>query len=149
MYSSRIVLGLVGALVAVAPQLAFGQAHQVSEGRYTLRSSTVESRSISASVARAHGFSPERGLAILNVTVLVKGKEGRKSVPAFVSATAKDLAGVTRDIQLSLDRENGSFSYYGTYHHLPHEVLDLTITATTEGALAPLTLRYRDRLGIR
>ncbi len=149
MHASRILAGLVGALFVLVSQLAFGQAHQVRNGRYTLRSSTVESESISVPVARAHGFSPERGLAILNVTVLVKGKDRRKSVPASVSATAKDLAGVTRNIPFTLDHENGSFSYYGTYDHLPYEVLDFTITATPEGAPAPLTLRYRDRLGIR
>ncbi len=145
----KIVASIALALGAIAPQLAFGQAHELSRGRFTLRSSTVESQSISPSVARTHGFSPERDLAILNVTVFAKNNKGRKSVPAVVTASAKNLAGVAREIQLSPVRENRSVSYFGTYHHLPNEVLDFTITARIGRSSPPLTLRYRDRLGIR
>ena len=146
MFDRTIASSVVLACLAIGAGPAFAQAHEVTDGVYTLRSSTVSSRAIPASVAKAHGFVPERGLAILNATVLRKHGKSRESVPANVTATVKSSTGVTREVKLSAARENGSISYFGTYRHVTGDALSLTITARAEDARAPLTLRYRDRL---
>lgn len=46
------------------------RSHQVTEGSYTLRSSTVNSETISASMAKAHGFEQAPSVFILNVQPL-------------------------------------------------------------------------------
>ena len=70
MHSARIFLTVLTSVVCVsAGSAALAQAHQSTSGPCTLRSSTVDSGSIAASIAAKRGFSPAADLAIVNVTV--------------------------------------------------------------------------------
>ena len=135
------------AAAALLPALAFAQAHIQRHGGYTLRSSTVASTAIDPRTARKHGIEPAADRAVLNV--LVQRGEGRRlrTVPAEVRASARNLAGMERDIRLREARaDNGDISYVGTYTHAAHEVLDLTVHARPTGSNQQLSLRYRQRL---
>jgi len=70
--SNHIVAALI-CLDVWTPLSAGAQSHQVTEGDYTLRSSTVGSETIPASVAKVHGFEQKPSVSILNVTVIEKG----------------------------------------------------------------------------
>ncbi len=144
----RLVASLV-CVAALVPAEAHAQAHQSTDGVYTLRSSTVSSQSIAPSVARAHNFPPDPAVAILNVTVIKKGQSGNGTMPAAIDASARDLAGLSQTIEMKKDRENGYVSYYGTYRHLRNETLTFDITAKPEGTDRKLVLHYRDRIGRR
>ncbi len=117
----------------------------MKEGRYTLRSSTVGSENIPASMAKAHGFARSPSLAILNVTVSERGRPGNGTVAADLVVRIRDLVGREVPVDMTQDRTNGYVSYYGTYHRAPRRTYAFTITATPHGASRTLTLRYHDK----
>ncbi len=143
--SNRIVAAAVVCLAAWTPFSAGAQAHQVNEGGYTLRSSTVGSETLPASVARKHGFERAPGLSMLNVTITKKGRAGNNTIPAALDVQVRDLAGRAMPVDMKMDRENGYVSYYGIYRRPRHQSLVVAIEASPEGSTRTLKLRYRDR----
>lgn len=142
---NRIFAAALVSLAAWAPLCAHAQAHQVREGGYTLRSSTVGSETIPASVARAHGFGRSPSLGILNVTVIERGRPGNGTVAAALDVHIRNLAGQEVPVDMMVDRDNGYVSYYGTYQRAPRRILSFAIRAIPKGTGRTLTLRYRDR----
>ena len=135
------------ALAALLPALAFGQAHQVREGSYTLRSSTVASTLIDPRTAHAHGIEPASDRMVLNVLVQRDERGRHRNVSARVHATASNLAGMPRDIPMREARaDNGDISYVGSFTHAPREVLDFAIRAEPQGTDQALSLHFRDRM---
>jgi hypothetical protein len=143
--SNRIVATAFLFVAACTPFSASAQAHQITGGGYTLRSSTVGSETLPASMAKAHGFEQKPGLWILNVTVTDNGRAGNGTVPAALAVRIRDLVGRALPIDMRMDRENGYVSYYGAYRRVPHQALSFVIRATPQGTDRTLTLRYRDR----
>lgn len=140
-------LTFVVSLASATPALA--QAHKTTDGPCTLRSSTVDSRSIAASVAARHGFSRAADLAIVNVTVSCKGRSVNGTVPADIAVTRSGLAGVSELVEMHVERQNGYVSYYGTYPHLPGQLVRVSVTAVPEGTTRHMTLTYRQRFAAR
>lgn len=140
-------LTLIGCLTAATPALA--QAHNTTKGACTLRSSTVESRSIAAAVAARRHFSRAVDVAIVDVTISCKGRPGNATVPADIEVTRADLAGTKESVEMHPDRQNGYVSYYGTYTHLPGQVVRLAVTATPENGGQPMSLSYQKRFSAR
>ncbi len=150
MHSAPILLTVVTSVVCVtAGTAAWAQAHQSTSGPCTLRSSTVDSGSIAVSIAAKRGFSPAADLAIVNVTVTCKGRRGNGTVAANIDVTRADLAGTKEPVEMHVDRQNGYVSYYGTYRHLPGQVVRLAVAATPEGGSPRITLAYQHRFAVR
>ncbi len=143
--SNRIVAIALVCLAAWTPLSANAQAHQVKEGGYTLRTSTVSSETLPAPVAKAHGFDQGPGLAVLNVTVSENVRARNGTVAAALDVRIRDLAGRAVPIDMRVDRENGYVSYYGIYRRPPRQTLSVSIRATPQGTNRTLKLRYRDR----
>lgn len=142
---NRIVaVGLV-CLGTVAPIPASAQAHQVQQNGYTLRSSTVSSETLPASVAKAHGFEQQPGLSILNVTVTKDGVAGNGTLAADLDVQIHDLTGRAVHIDMQVDRVNDYVSYYGVYRRPNHQALAVAIKAMPVGSSRTLNLRYQDR----
>ncbi len=140
-------LTFIGCLTTATSALA--QPHQTKRGACTLRSSTADSRAIAASVAAKRGFSRAADLAIVDVTVSCKGPPGNGTVAADIEVTRADLTGKKESVEMHLDRENGYVSYYGTYTHLPGQVVRLAVTATPENGASRMTLTYQQRFSAR
>lgn len=150
MHSIGTALAALTFIVSLATgKPALAQAHETTNGPCTLRSSTVESRSISASVAARHGFSPAADLAIVDVTVSCKGQPGNGTMPADVDVTRADLAGTTESVDMRMVRQDGFVSYFGTYSHLPGQVVRLVVTASPQGDTRRMTLTYEQRFAVR
>lgn len=132
-------------LAACAPFSAGAQPHRVTKGHYTLRSSTVSTETISASMAKAHGFEQARSVFILNVTVIQQGRAGSATVPAVLAVDIRDLTGRRLPIDMTVDRENDAVSYYGTYRRMPNQTLLFDIAAVPKGSGRRLTMRFRDQ----
>ena len=137
--------GLAAALAASA-LLAAAQSHEVSEGDFVLRSSTVTSQQIDPTSAARHGIEVAPNRAVFNV-VLLRGAD-RQPVPAKVTASSRNLAGMRSKILLREVREDEWVSYVGSFDFVPREVLDFVVEAQpAEGEQQPvLTLSYRDRM---
>lgn len=147
-FSRKLVLGLLLSFVAAG---ASAQSHEVQHGEVVLRSSTVASDRIDPATARQHGIEPSPDRAVLNVILLSAGPGSPKTLPARVSASTRNLAGVRNEIEMREVREKGRVSYIGSYAFAPREVLDFEVTALPAGAAgqAPVTLRYRERMWAR
>lgn len=143
--SKPLIAFVLFSAAALLPLDAAAQAHQVKIGRYTLRSSTVASETIPASMAKAHGFTRSPSLAILNVTVSERGRPGNGTVAADLAVRIRDLVGREVPVDMTQDRTNGYVSYYGTYHRAPRRTYVFDITATPQDGGPTLTLRYHDR----
>ena len=126
---------------------AWSQAHVATEAGFTLRANVVDSRELAEATAREHGVAPKAGVAVLDVVVMRNddGKAGL-SMPAAVDATVSNLAGVRKSVPLRAVRRGDYVSYFGTYRHLPSEVVETTVTARPEGSARKLTLRFKDKL---
>jgi hypothetical protein len=136
----------VGVLLSTLVLSAAAQPLEVRRGDLVLRSSTVSSEQIASAAAARHGIEPASNRAVLNV-VLMRGKE-QQTVPAEVTASIRNLAGVRQSVDMREVRENERVSYIGTYEFLPREVVDVEIQARPlrPAKSRPLTLSYRERM---
>ena len=134
-------------LIAACAMSAAAQPQEVSRGDYVLRSSTVLSTTIDPVTAREHGIERSSSRGVLNVVVQRRGKAASGNVPAQVTAFARNLAGMEREVPMrEAKAPNGWVSYIGTYEFAPREVLDFIVTARPRGSQTELSLKFRDRL---
>lgn len=137
---------LFAGAILLATAQANAQPHQVVRDGYALRASTVVSTALDPQTARSHGIEREPGRGVLNVMV-EKATAPRENVPAEVTAVARNLAGMEREVPMREARApNGMVSYIGGYEFAPREVLDFIITARPRGHPDELSLEFRDRL---
>lgn len=150
MHSIPPSLGALAATVLLAASPAVqAQAHLAKSGPCSLRSSTVESRSIAALAADRQGISRAADLAIVNVTVTCRGGHGNGTVPADVDVTRADAVGTVEHVDMHEDRQNGYVSYYGTYPHTPGQTVRIAVSATPLHMQRQMAIEYRHRFAIR
>ena len=136
-------------LIATCVLAAAAQPQEVSRDGYTLRSSTILSTAVAPRTAREHGIEPSPSRGVLNVVVQREGQAASGNLPAEVTAIARNLAGMERDIPMrEAQAPNGWVSYVGTYEFAPREVLDFIVTARPQGSQTELSLKFRDRLPV-
>lgn len=142
---------VAGCLLSAVAAGVSAQSHEVERGGVVLRSSSVASDRIDATTARLHGIEPSPDRAVLNVVLLTTQPNNPPTLPAQVSASSINMAGVRNVIEMREVRENDRVSYMGSYAFAPREVLDFEVTALPTGTdqRAPLTLRYRERMWTR
>lgn len=128
------------------PHLAHAQAHEARRGELVLRSSTVASDRIDPATAAKHGIEPASDRGVLNVVLLRRGDTGERTLPASVSVSMQNLAGVRQDVPMWEVRENGWVSYIGSYSFLPREVVDFEVRASPAGGGPTLSVKFRERM---
>ena len=131
---------------ATVPVISLAQAHEITQGGYTLRSSTVSSSNVDPATAQRHGIEPSPNRGLLNVVVSRKRGKGSQTVHADVHASVSGLTGKSREVPMKEVEENGFVSYMGSYEFAPREVLDYRVTARPGGRDPKLELKYRDRV---
>lgn len=142
LHSARI--RCMAVCLALLSTSAAGQPRSVTQDGYVLRASTVQSTAISAAAAKEHGIDPGPRTAVLNV--LVEGAGG-KNMSADVTARARNLAGMQRDIPMrEAKAPNGMLSYVGTFDFASREVVDLEVRAVPRGSSTALQLEFRERM---
>jgi len=85
MIASNLLAATLVCLAVWTPFSAGAQPHETREAGYTLRSSTVSSETLPASMARAHGFEQTPTISVLNVTVIEDAGSGNGTVPATLA----------------------------------------------------------------
>lgn len=139
------VVGWACLLAASGP--GWAQSHAVTDGPFTLRSSTVASESLLPASAKEHGVKRAADVGVVNVTVERRDAQGGTStVPAKVKVETRSLTGRTAEVPVKETRANNYISYLGTYSFLPREVVDITVTAVPAGEKKALKLTYRDQM---
>jgi hypothetical protein len=114
---------------------------------YTVHYNALNSSMISPEVAKVYGIRRSDSRALINVSVLRNtDKPLPKAVKATVTASARDLMGQVRSIEMREILEGGDAIYYiGELSVRNMETLDFTIEVTAEGQSRPFEVKFRQQ----
>jgi hypothetical protein len=126
------------------------QAQQFEDmGDYHVHYSAMNTRMLPAEVARAYGIQRSGSRAMINITVLsaAEGEDGLKApVRAQVNASAVNLTGQMRDIELQEITEEDAIYYIGTFRIANEETLTFNIEVRPEGSQqAPESFSFQQK----
>ena len=95
-------------------------------------------------VARVYAIERSSNRVLLNVSLLSKSEDGRTTpVDGKVSATAHNLNGQMKDLDLRRITEGDSVYFIGDVGITGNEILVFNITATPAGASDVLTVQFK------
>jgi hypothetical protein len=136
------------ALLAAVATPVLAQVHEVRQGQYVVRTSTVVSTQIDAASASRHGIEPASDRAVLNVVVLGPGKgtQDSRNMPARVAVTMRRPTGNVEPVEMREVRENNMVNYLGTYQFAPREIIHFEVHAQPQGSTEDIKLVYSDRM---
>ena len=138
----RILTPLI--LLCATPLLA-QQAEDF--GRYTVHYNALQTSQLTPQVAQAYGIQRSSSRALLNITVMVADDDGvSMAVPANVTASARNLTGQLRDIELREISEGDEAIYYiGVFRVNNMETFDFHVKVTPQGSKETLDLNFRQQ----
>lgn len=121
------------AAIALAAAMALPAAAQQSQdfGAYEVHYNTLNTNLLSPDVASLYGIQRAGTRAMLNITVL--DKETRAPVEASISATAINLTGQRREIELRPIDDQGAIYYIGQFRIHDEETLKFDIEVLPAG----------------
>ncbi len=113
-------------------------------GDYVVHYNALTTDMIPPEVARQYGIKRSKSRAMLNIVVLKKIMgTGTEPMTARVTASATNLTGQKKRIDLRLIREAHAIYYIGEFGISNQETLDFDIEVTPEGSKQPLHVRFR------
>jgi len=136
--------GWISALLLLASSAPAQQSE--SFGPYTIHFNALNSDQLPPQVARAYGLERSSSRAILNITVMKADEDGGMShaVAAKVAASARNLTGQTREIELHEVSEPGGAIYYiGEFRINNLETFDFDVHVKPEDNPKPLEIKFR------
>ena len=99
---------------------------------------------LSPEIASVYGIQRAGTQAMLNVTVLQK--ENREPTEARITATATNLTGQRREIELRQINDQGAIYYIGQFRIHNEETLNFNVEVQPEGHTgAPFQLQFRQQ----
>src|SRR5690606_31643299 len=98
--------------------------------------------SLSPAIAQRYGVEPEHGAQLLLVGVRQGPVHEGTSVPAQVTARARDLRGVWQDVPIHGVRSEGFIDYAGTARVSAPDTLPFDLSERHAGADAPALRRF-------
>lgn len=142
-YPQRLVMMLLALLVL--PFTAQGEQFK-DFGQYVVHYNTIKTDFLSAEVAREYDITRSRNRAMLNVSVLKKADDGKtKPIEAEVDATATNLTGQLKNIDMRAIFDRGAIYYIGELSVEDEEVLDFKVNITPDGTGRTLTITFREQ----
>ncbi len=141
--------GLV--LIATVAGLLAGplaRAQQASQfDGYVVHYNTLNTNQLTPQVAQSYGIQRSASRALLNITVMREdGRYGGQAISARIEASAKNLTGQRRDIEMREIREGEDAIYHiGVFRVRNLETLDFTVRVWPEGAAQALELAFRQQ----
>lgn len=128
-----------------APQRAAPSA-PTSEtfGDYEVHYNAVRTDLLTPEIARAYGIERSTNRVLLNVSLLKKSANGRTApVDGKVSATAHNLNGQVKNLELRRITEGDSVYFIGEVGITGNEILVFNITGTPADASDVLTVQFK------
>jgi hypothetical protein len=106
----------------------------VQAGKFEIHYNTFNTSQLTPEVARAYEIQRSGNRALLNIAVLETAEEGlNRAVSAQVTASAINLAGQRRVIDMREIRDQDAIYYIGTFRIHNDESLNFTIEVRPEG----------------
>ena len=120
---------------------AEGQAQQAEDiGDYRVHYSAMNTNMLPPDVARAYGIQRSANRAMINLTVVRKSESDDEMdlpVRADIEASAVNLTGQLRAIDLEQIEDDGAVYYIGTFRITNEETLTFNIEVRPEGSQQP------------
>lgn len=136
-------------LAAIALFLSVGANAQQAQNfqDYTVHYNALSSSLISPEVAKVYGIRRSDSRALLNVSVLKNtGNALPTAVKATVTASARNLTGQTRKIEVREISEGDDAIYYiGELSVRNMETFNFTVMVTPEGQSKPFNVKFRQQ----
>jgi len=114
---------------------------------YTVHYNALSSSLISPEVAKVYGIRRSDSRALINISVL-KNTENElpTAVKATVTASARNLTGQTRKIEMREINEGDDAVYYiGELSVRNMETFDFSVMVTPEGKSKPFNVKFRQQ----
>ena len=128
-------ISLCAACALAAAPLAAVAENATHVGGYTIHHNALTTDALSPQVAKAYNIQRSKGRGLLNVSV-IKDQPGGLGQPvkAMVKASATNLNGQLRDIDLREVDDGGAVYYIGDFRVANQEVLNFSLQVTPNGA---------------
>lgn len=131
MKTRRNLIALIFGLVFSLPVFA-QQAEDL--GQHLVHYNTMNTSMLSPEVASAYGIQRSGTRGLLNIAVLKKEADGLNTpVTARVSATATNLAGQRRELDMQEIRDQDAIYYIATFRFHNEEQLNFRVNVQPEG----------------
>lgn len=134
------------AVLVLAAYMASPATAQQSQqfGDYEVHYNTINTNLLSPDIASVYGIQRAGTQAMLNVTVL--DSESREPIKAEISATATNLTGQRREIELRKVDDQGAIYYIGQFRIHDEEMLDFNLQIQPEDHDGkPFTMAFRQQ----
>ena len=137
----RLFAGTIAAALVLMAIAVPALAQQFEDiGDYRVHYSAMNTRMLPPEVAGAYDIQRSGNRAMINITVLRKAEtdgEMNSPVRAEVSASAVNLTGQRRDIDVREIADDGAVYYIGSFRIANEETLAFTIAVRPEGNSGP------------
>jgi hypothetical protein len=124
-----MVLLFAGMLASAAA----GAGAALDTGNYVIHYNALSTDLLDPQVAKVYGIKRSKNRGMLNVTVVRKDSATGKPVTASVSASATNLNGQLRNIDVREVTEQSAIYYIGEFAVSDGETLDFTVSVKPEG----------------
>lgn len=142
MMKSRLNTMLVMLLLCVLSTGARAES-SILVGDYVVHYNALSTESLPAAVAKAYGIKRSQNRGLLSIAVLKKG-EGYIAATADITATATNLAGQLKTLDLRQVNEQNAIYYLSDFSVANQETLNFKIyVKTADNASANIELRQQ------
>lgn len=148
---NRISIGTLAVGVLALTLLPVGaQAEQaVSFGKYIAYYNAVQTSFLTPKIAQDYGIVRSRNRVMLNISVQQRTGNGLKAVHASVTATASNLSGQLKEIDMREVTDGDAIYYLGEFSVDNEEMLDFTVHIKPEPSGPSHVLRFREQFFTR
>jgi len=140
----RTLITLLSGLALLASATPVRCEQFVDAGAYRIHYQALPTSVLAPEVASAYAIRRSDGLAMLNITVLRRGSAGELDTPvkATVTASARNLTGQKRVVEMREIEDQGGIYYIGVTRVANEETLRFTVLVTPPGAGEPHELVF-------
>ena len=148
MHYKKLLPTIVLLLACGLPLLAFAE-HSTDSGNYTVHHNAFTTDTLVPAVAKQYGVTRSKNRGILNVVILKKtmgtSTQPLTAVTADIKASAANLTGQLRELELREVREGNAIYYISEFRIADQETLDFTLGITPTGDSEGFTVKFRQQ----
>ncbi len=135
---------LLSVLYLILLSVSLASAEALNAGDYTVQVNAVTTSFLEETVLQKYGIEQDKDQAL--ITVMIQRKQnGATSVPANVEATATNLLGQLRKIEMREIKEGDAAYYIGEFGVTHQEILNFDIKFRPQGSTHEHNVKYRKR----